>query len=143
MSNTVMKTLYVGNDNTVMLTCPACDKSKVVDVSRYLTADGPVRFTYRFQCDDCRCGHSNCQECVRENCSLGHVNSVRLERRKSVRREMSVNGLFSTSENESVRVRVLDIARKTVRVEFSAAALAENAGKGFSNSGWMTATRPW
>ena len=120
-----MKTLYVGNDNTVVLTCPACDKAKVVDVSRYLTTDGPVKFTFRFQCDDCRCGHASCQECLRQHCSLGHVNTVRLERRRTVRKMLGLTGVYlpagsGRERRDEMMVRIVDISRKGLRVEFPA-----------------------
>ena len=125
-----MKKMYIGNDNTVVLTCPACDKAKVVDVSRYLGSDGPINFTYRFQCDGCRCGHSSCRECVRENCTLGHVNTVQLERRKIVRKELSLSGIFLPNTKDVMQVKILDISRKSVRVEFLGHTKADDGGKG-------------
>jgi hypothetical protein len=121
-----MKTLYVGNDNTVMLTCPACDKAKTVDVGKYLAKDGPVTFTYRFQCDACRCGHDSCQDCVRENCSLGKVNSVRLERRRNVRKEIALLGKLLSAGRNEIPIRIHDLSRRSVRVEFAPQATPES-----------------
>lgn len=114
-----MKTLYVGSDNTVTLTCPACDKAKTVDVGRYLTRDGPITFTYRFQCEACRCGHHSCQECIRENCSLGKVSSVRLERRKKGRKKVLLPATFAAQGQEGIRVKIVDISRWGFRLEMA------------------------
>lgn len=125
-----MKTVYINSDNTVVLTCPGCDKAKKVDVSSYMRSDGPISFTYRFQCDACRCGHSSCRECIRENCTLGHVNTVQVERRKTVRKGLSLSGLFQPNAKESIKIKILDISRKGVRVEFVGHILADQGGKG-------------
>lgn len=112
-----MKTLYIGSDNTVMLTCPGCDKAKMIDVSNFLVSDGPVTLTYRFQCDTCNCGHDNCRECLRENCTLGQVNTINLERRKNARRVLLLPGMFLLGGTDPLKVKILDISRKGVRVE--------------------------
>lgn len=125
-----MKKLYIGNDNTVVLTCPACDKAKVVDVTSYLHATGPISFTYRFQCDACRCGHSSCKECIRENCSLGHVNTVQLERRQLARKPLSLNGTFLANDQDAVPVHLIDLSRKSVRVAFLGSTRVDDGSKG-------------
>lgn len=125
-----MKTLYVGNDNTVMLTCPGCDRARILDVSKYLPADGPIKITYRFQCDSCRCGHASCQECIRESCALGHVNTVRIERRRNVRKVVLLSGVFTVGAMGSLKVKILDISRVGVRVEFATAVPIDGGTRG-------------
>lgn len=125
-----MKTLYIGSDSKVMLTCPGCDKGKMIDVSDYLVSDGPVTLTYRFQCDTCNCGHDSCRECIHENCTLGHVNTVNLERRKNARRDLLLPGLFLLDGTDPLNVKILDISRKGVRIEAFSHSLLEPGGRG-------------
>ncbi|WP_163335719.1 PilZ domain-containing protein [Desulfopila sp. IMCC35008] len=114
-----MQKVFVGPDNKVVLSCPACAKSKSVDVTKYFSSDGPVNLTYRFKCEKCDCGHRDCETCVREKCSLGHRNTVRLERRKHVRKETRLNGTFQTGKARPKEVVVLDISRHGARFELS------------------------
>ncbi len=111
-----MKKMYVGRDNKVALVCPGCEKTKVVDVSKYLNAAGSAKLTYRFRCDECECGHKDCNECLRENCSQGYVNSVLLERRRHVRKDTELLGKVNVNGGEFFPVQVLDISRTGARV---------------------------
>lgn len=126
-----MKKLYIGSDNKVVLTCPGCDKTKMIDVSHYLTSDGPVKLTYRFQCDTCKCGHSNCQECIREKCTLGHVNTLLLERRKTNRKNLSLVGSFTMNGTDVLKVNILNISRKGVLIGCSSAFHFVTGWRGF------------
>jgi hypothetical protein len=118
--------VFVGPDNKVILRCPACSKSKSVDVSKYFASDGPVQLTYRFRCENCDCGHKDCETCTLENCSLGRKNTVRLERRRHVRKEIRLNGTFQLGKARPKNVVVIDISRHgacfelTPLVEFAA-----------------------
>lgn len=111
-----MKVLYVGSDNKVALTCPGCDKSKLIDVSKYLGSKGSINLTYKFRCDDCECGHKNCNDCLRSECSQGYVNTVRLERRVHVRKDTKLTGTLSLNRDECYPVQVLDLSRTGARI---------------------------
>lgn len=112
-----MEKVFVGPDNKVILSCPACAKSKRVDVTKYFSSDGPVNLTYRFKCEKCDCGHKDCETCTRKECSFGHKNTVRLERRKHVRKETRLNGTFQLGKARPIDVVVLDISRHGARFE--------------------------
>lgn len=112
-----MQKVFVGPDNKVVLSCPGCAKSKSVDVAKYFSSDGPVNLTYRFKCENCDCGHKDCETCVREKCSLGHKNTVRLERRRHVRKQTRLSGTFQLGQARPEEVVVLDISRHGARFE--------------------------
>lgn len=114
-----MQNVFVDTDNKVTLSCPICGKSKTIDVAKYLSSDGPVKLTYRFRCDSCDCGHKDCRECLQEECSLGHTNTVKLERRKHARKETRLQGTVQIGRNRPRPVQVLDLSRHGARIEIS------------------------
>jgi hypothetical protein len=114
-----MQKVFVGPDKKVVLSCPACARSKSVDVTKYFSSDGPVKLTYRFKCENCECGHKDCETCPREKCSLGHKNIVRLERRKNVRKATRLPGTFQFGKTRPQDIVVIDISRHGVRFELS------------------------
>jgi hypothetical protein len=120
-----MKKIYVGSDNKVALVCPGCEKTKVVDVSKYLNAEGTAKLTYRLRCDECDCGHKNCNECLRQSCSQGYVNTVQLERRKHVRKDTLLLGKVNANGGALIPVQVLDISRTGARVRVAPPAKLE------------------
>ncbi len=114
-----MKVVYVGSDNKVALTCPGCEKAKVIDVSKYLKSSGSVNLRYRFHCDECECGHTDCNECSHNQCSQGYVNTVRLERRVHVRKDTQLAGKLTLDSRDQLPVQVLDISRTGARIRVS------------------------
>ncbi len=116
---TCMKTVYVGSDNKVALACPGCEKAKVVDVSKYLKSSGSVNLTYRFRCDDCECGHKDCNECLHNECSQGYVNTVKLERRVHIRKDTMLPGKLTLNSDDHLPVQVLDLSRTGARIRVS------------------------
>lgn len=114
-----MQKIFVNKDNKATLSCPHCGKSKFVDVTKYLSADGPVNLTYRFRCESCDCGHKDCRECLEKDCSLGHSNTVQLERRQHARKETKLPGTFQVGRGRPRPVQVLDLSRHGAQIDIA------------------------
>lgn len=114
-----MRTLYVNEENNVVLVCPGCEKTKVFNINDHDFPDGPLKLTYRFRCDDCTCGHKDCKECIKNPCTLGHVNTVRLERRRYIRKETELTGIFTVGKNDRLPVIIMDLSRTGALIHHS------------------------
>lgn len=103
-----MVKVFVNSDNTATLRCPNCEKTKIVDVAKFLRPDRPSRLRV-----SCPCGHS-------------HVAS--LEKRKNFRKETCLEGTYrfpvdadrGHTEGGQGRIRVLDLSRSGMRLELFA-----------------------
>ena len=111
-----MKVLHVGSDNKVVLCCPGCEKSKTVDVSKFLGGEGAVDLSFRFRCESCDCGHKSCDSCEKNSCSHGYRSRVRLERRINMRKDTTLTGNLLLTPTDTLSVQVLDLSRKGARI---------------------------
>lgn len=125
-----MNKIYVNSDNLAAISCPGCGKSREIDVSKYLRGDTPVKLTYRFSCESCDCGHQSCKDCPLEECYLGHVNTVQLERRRQTRKDTRLTGSFRFGQERPREVVILDISRHGARMQFTAGKTAESGREG-------------
>lgn len=90
--------VFINVDNTATFKCPQCERTKTTDVSKYKTCEVAV--------------HVNCK------CPCGHTYSVLLERRKHIRKALSLDGSFQHLDNESRgRIKVVDMSRSGLRLE--------------------------
>lgn len=99
--------LFIDSDNNVTLSCPICNRGRVVDASRYINRDRAVR--------------------IQAKCSCGHSYPVYLERRRQYRKSTLLRGTFSydpsISKGRSAACRggmtVIDISRSGLRLQFN------------------------
>lgn len=99
--------LFIDSDNSVTLSCPVCNKSRVVDASRYIDRDRAVR--------------------IQAKCSCGHSYPVILERRRQHRKSVLLSGTFTCDPSRASgmsapcrgAMTVIDISRGGVRLRFN------------------------
>ncbi len=66
--------VFITSQNTAKLECPKCQKSKIIDVSKYSKLDRKIK--------------------IRVKCPCGNKFAVLLERRKQYRKETNIPGSF-------------------------------------------------
>ncbi|MBW1891576.1 MAG: PilZ domain-containing protein [Deltaproteobacteria bacterium] len=71
----MIKTIYISATNHATITCPQCETTKTVDVSRYAGMEQTVR--------------------VKSRCACGHTWTSVLEKRKQYRKGVSLPGTFT------------------------------------------------
>ncbi len=71
----MIKTVYISATNQATFTCPQCEATKTVDVSRYAKMDQTVK--------------------VKSTCGCGHTWTSVLEKRKVYRKGVSLPGTFT------------------------------------------------
>ncbi|MFZ5564331.1 MAG: PilZ domain-containing protein [Thermodesulfobacteriota bacterium] len=97
MTDPVQK-VFMNKDNKANFTCPVCSKARLMDVSQYKDIDKAVK--------------------VKAKCPCGHVYSVLLERRRHVRKAVSLIGSYTADEKGmdiKGRMTVVDISRTGLR----------------------------
>ncbi len=67
--------VFVNKDNTACFVCPACNKAKILDISKY----DYLKRAYIIKC----------------KCPCGHVYSVKLEKRQYYRKKINVYGKYT------------------------------------------------
>jgi hypothetical protein len=70
-----MQPIVVTRDNKAVLTCPACDRTKIIDVSPYIKHSRAVK--------------------IKIKCPCGHHHPVALERRRHFRKTVNFQGSFA------------------------------------------------
>ena len=110
------KTIFVDDNNHAIFICPNCKKSKIVDVSDFLKPDAPARIKYKFKCGKCECGTIECKTCKVKDCSLGHTNTVFLEKRKFGRKKVNLSGSVVMGKEQTRKViTIRDLSRGGLR----------------------------
>ena len=71
----MIKTVYISASNHVTFTCPQCEATKTIDVSRYAKMEQTVK--------------------VKSKCACGHTWTSVLEKRKVYRKGVSLAGTFT------------------------------------------------
>lgn len=95
--------VFVNDDNTATLQCPKCQKTRVVDVSRYIRNDTSNRLKVR--------------------CPCTHRFVVSLEKRRSFRKGTCLDGIYRVPESgpdggvSQGRMQVLDISKTGLRLK--------------------------
>lgn len=95
--------VFVNEDGKAVLTCPECQKTKLMDVSRFKDIEKAVRLKVR--------------------CPDGHQYKVVLERRVHFRKKVNLNGIFTLPDKKTrVPMKVQDISRTGLNFKLSAPA---------------------
>ena len=93
----------VNSENMAVITCPRCNASKPVDMSKYIAIDGLIRFTTR-----CKCGHS--WEAI-------------LDKRDKLRKKTTLSGSFTVltpgKEGHKGVMTILDISRSGLKTKIN------------------------
>ena len=76
----MIKTVYITSTNHATFTCPECEATKTVDVTRYAKMEKTVK--------------------VKSTCACGHTWTSDLEKRKVYRKKVSLNGTFTHIVNK-------------------------------------------
>jgi len=109
------KAVFINNENMATFICPKCGKGKTVDASEYMNTSGPVRIKYKFKCDSCDCGTSDCKNCEKD-CQIRDSNIIFLERRKYFRKTVNLSGTFAMVGNgEKKKMIIADMSRTGLR----------------------------
>lgn len=112
-----MEKFYVDGQNKIAVSCPQCGVIKDIDVSTHLGREGITTFEYLFICDKCDCGHKECEDCPKKNCTHGHKQNITLERRKFFRKEVNLAGSLTDLEGKKHPVRVLNLSRTGLKIK--------------------------
>lgn len=92
--------VFINVDDTATFKCPQCERTKTADVSEYKTSRSAVRV--------------NCK------CPCGHAYTVLLERRKYIRKNLNLNGIYHNLGNDiRGRLKIMDMSRSGLRLEVS------------------------
>ncbi len=104
--------IYINHDNKATLSCPKCSKAKIIDASKFIAKEGPLKLTYKFKCSSCDCGNKDCSGCNSNNCSFHNKNTVVLERRHHFRKEVNLPAVVTTTQKQKkINVFIQDISR--------------------------------
>jgi len=74
--------IFLNSDQTATFVCPKCRKTRIVDVSSYLTHKNIIR--------------------LRAKCPCGHVYKVFIDIRKKFRKETHLSGTYKYGPNDSI-----------------------------------------
>jgi hypothetical protein len=107
-----MKTIYLSSENKATLVCPQCEKAKVIDASKYLQKEGPIKIKFTFKCRHCYCGAEHTVECNGADCKQGHTIAALLERRRYYRKNVNLTGKIRNEREMEAPIMVLDISKK-------------------------------
>ncbi len=95
-----MEKIYIGTDNKAMFRCPACNRSKTADVSKYKNIEKAVR--------------------IKIKCPCGNTFSAILERRKYFRKGMNLSGNFICKLKKiKGAMTVQDISRSGIGIKLN------------------------
>jgi hypothetical protein len=107
-----MKKVYISRDNTATLTCPHCEKTKVIDTTKYKKREGAIKIKFTFKCRKCYCGAKHAVGCDGSDCKKGHTMVALLERRRHYRKKVDLPGEVSDGRKNTALIRVRDISKK-------------------------------
>jgi hypothetical protein len=107
-----MKKIYISSENTATLVCPQCEKAKVIDATRYLKREGPIKVKFTFKCRHCYCGTEHALECDGTDCKKGHTLAVLLERRRYFRKNVNLKGIIKNESGVETPMIVIDLSKK-------------------------------
>jgi len=107
-----MKKIYISKDNTATLMCPHCEKTKVIDTTKYKKREGPIKIQFTFKCRQCYCGTKHAVGCDGTDCLKGHKMAALLERRRYHRKEVDLPGKVIDGRNHIARIKVRNISKK-------------------------------
>ena len=97
--------VFVNSDNTATLVCPNCEKTRLVDVSKYIQRDGHAK--------------------LKAKCGCGHNYLVALEKRKYFRKETDLEGTYryavsdaanGTSQGQG-KLKVVNLSKTGMRLK--------------------------
>lgn len=99
--------VFVNSDNTATLTCPNCQKTRIVDVSKYIRQDAPSK--------------------LKAKCSCGNTYVVSLEKRQYFRKNTDLEGVYHYTVSNSVvasaeaqgGLKVLNISKTGMRLKLN------------------------
>jgi len=99
--------VFVNSDNTATLRCPQCQKTRVVDVSKYMRPDAPTK--------------------LKAKCACGHSYAVYLEKRKYFRKQTNLEGVYHYSVSNGIvssaeaqgGLTVLNISKTGMRLKLN------------------------
>ena len=93
----------VNSENVAVITCPKCNTSKSVDMSKYIAIAGLIRFTTR-----CKCGHS--------------WNAI-LDKRDKLRKKTNLSGSYTNltpgKEGHKGVMTILDVSRSGLKTKIN------------------------
>jgi len=107
-----MKKVYISSDNTATLTCPHCEKTKVIDTTKYKKREGPIKIQFTFKCRQCYCGTKHAAGCHGADCKKGHKMVALLERRGHYRKKVDLPGKVTDERKNAALVKVRDISKR-------------------------------
>jgi len=105
-----MASIYVDEDNRANIVCPGCGKSRLVDASKYMHMDGPVKIKYRFKCSYCAQKQKKLQSSDHAE-EITHTRIVTLERRKFYRKKVNLPGTFTDQRGKKSEMVISDLSR--------------------------------
>ena len=98
-----MDKLFITQDNKATLACPACERSRIIDASPYMTMSRVVR--------------------IRVKCPCGHAYTAQLERRRYFRKTVNLEGQYSPAPGGRLlgrgSVAILDLSRSGVKMRLA------------------------
>jgi len=103
-----MTSFYVGKDDKATIVCPGCGKSKVIDASKYMGADGPVKIKFKFKCGYCAQKQKKTE--LSEN-KVNPIHIITLERRKFYRKKVNLPGTFIDPQGKKAGMLIIDLSR--------------------------------
>ncbi len=98
---TEIKEVSVNGENVAVIVCPKCNKSKSVDMSKYMTIDNVIKFKAK-----CRCGYSY---------------TILLNKRDNLRKKTKLFGNYTHlspgKKGQKGHMSVLDVSRSGLKTE--------------------------
>ncbi len=98
-----MDKLFITQDNKATLACPACERSRTIDASPYMTMSRVVR--------------------IRVKCPCGHAYTAQLERRRYFRKTVRLQGQYRQAPGGRHlgrgAVAILDLSRSGVKMRLA------------------------
>jgi len=105
-----MDTFHINGDNKATIVCPGCGRAKVIDASKYLKKNSPVKIKFKFTCRYCE--QKRKKSSVPENGTpFPHTRIVTLERRKFYRKAVNLMGTFTDQRGKKGDMVVIDLSR--------------------------------
>ena len=103
-------TFHINADNKATIVCPGCGRTKVIDATRYLGKNSPVRIRLKFTCRYCERKHSASQNAGTDG-SAAYTHVITLERRKFYRKTVNLPGTFTDQRGKKGDILIVDLSR--------------------------------
>lgn len=107
-----MTSFYVDKDNKATIVCPGCGKSKIIDASKYMGVDGPVKIKFKFKCGHCA---QKQKKTASAEIKVNPVHILTLERRKFYRKNVNLPGTFIDARGKKTEILIIDVSRTGLR----------------------------